>query len=132
MSFEQAFPVGFIISFTIFSIFRYFQALCLRDFQGLSGGTKTMLDVVSVFGMTFEYAILVFYGYIISPMWYYAIALFVISFTIKNLLFKIATIDKTNKTITVVAMLGFLGIPLSLLGVLYFFYQIYEGMGFTL
>ncbi|THB75082.1 MAG: hypothetical protein D6B28_01010 [Gammaproteobacteria bacterium] len=132
MSFEQAFPIGLIISFTIFSIFRYFQSTCLRDFQGLSGGVKTMLDVVSVFGMVFEYGILVYYGFIISPMWYYAIALFIISFVIKNILYKMATLDKSGKTITVIAMLGFIGIPLSLLGILFFFYQVYEGMGYTL
>ena len=91
-----------------------------------------MLDIVSVFGMVFEYGILVYYGFIISPMWYYAIALFVISFTLKNLFYKLATLNKSGKAITVVAMLGFIGIPLSLLGVLYFFYQIYEGMGYTL
>mgnify|MGYP001555354417 CR=1 FL=1 len=91
-----------------------------------------MLDVVSVFGMVFEYAILVFYGYIISPLWYYAMALFVISFAIKNFLFKLATIDKSGKTISVIAMIGFIGIPISLLGVLYFFHRIYEGMGYTL
>lgn len=91
-----------------------------------------MLDVVSVFGMVFEYGILVYYGFIISPMWYYAIALFIISFVIKNILYKMATLDKSGKTITVIAMLGFIGIPLSLLGILFFFYQVYEGMGYTL
>lgn len=132
MSFEQAFPIGLIISFTFFAIFRYFQATCLRDFQGLSGRTKTMLDVVSVFGLTFELGLLAFYGYIVFPMWYYALALFAIAFVVKNVLFKLATLNKSGKAITVVAMLGFIGIPLSLAGVLYFFFQVYEGMGHTL
>lgn len=127
MSFKEVMPIGLIICFTIFAIFRYFQATCLRDFQGLSGGKKMLLDTVSAFGLVFELLILVYYGYI--TIWYYAIALFAIAFAVKNVLFWLAAKNKTGKAITFVAMLGFIGIPLSLLGVLYFFYQIYEGMG---
>lgn len=86
-----------------------------------------LLDTVSAFGLVFELLILVYYGYI--TIWYYAIALFAIAFAVKNVLFWLAAKNKTGKAITFVAMLGFIGIPLSLLGVLYFFYQIYEGMG---
>ncbi len=129
MSFEQAFPIGLIVSFTFFAIFRYFQATCLRDFQGLSGGKKTMLDVVSVFGLVFELSLLGYYAYILYPAWYYAVALFAIAFVIKNALFWLAAKNKSGKMITAVAMLGFIGIPLSLLGVVYFFIEIYKGMG---
>lgn len=126
--FNEFFNPVLIFLFTGFATFRYIQYCYMRDYEGISGTKKVTVDIYNTIGFLSEYIFLIYYGYL-TGVWYYPVALFIISFIIKSTLYNLMAKDKKGKTIPFFGGLGFIALPVFAAGIIYKIYIMRAAIG---
>jgi hypothetical protein len=136
-------PKWFVISYFVYNLFTFYQIKYAKDFEEINTKLITsslfsyspfmsfsrkflvkhssfLLSILSIFSflyMIFEYSFFVYYGY--KFYWLSAVILFVLGIWFNNLFFILET--KMENGIFVMSVLGFVFIPLTVVGIIYFF-----------
>lgn len=104
-------PIVVIATYTIFSLFQFYQALHVKNFRGGSQSALLAINVSAFSGMIFSYGYLVFYGY--SVAWYWPILLFAIAMIVKTIWFFIEAKLKLTNHVAWVSLSGFVVLPVT-------------------
>ena len=109
-------PVPLILSYSLLSIFVFYQQLHIKNFMGSSQAFLLALNASAFVGMLFGFGFLVYYG--ITFKWYLPLILFAIGFLIK--LIFIALESTFQWAALYMSLLAFLGWPASAFAMIYF------------
>ena len=104
-------PILVIFSYTIFSIFKFYQALHVKNFRGGSEAASLVISISAFSAMIFGYGYLLYYGYAVA--WYWPIVIFVIAMILKTLWFFIEAKLKLSNHVAWVSLSGFVVLPLT-------------------
>lgn len=136
-------PKWFVISYFVYNLFTFYQIKYAKDFEEIntrliasslfnnspffsfsrgfvvkySSFFLSILSMLSFVYMIFGYGFLVFYGY--QFYWLSAVILFVLGISINNIFFLFET--RMRNGIFIMSVLGFILIPVSILGIICFF-----------
>jgi hypothetical protein len=99
-----------VASYTLFSLFTFYQQLHVKNFRGASQGFSAALSLFALVSMLVGFAFLLYYGYKVS--WLGALALLGISLLVKFVWFGIEAKLGIRWAATYISLAGFVGIPL--------------------
>jgi hypothetical protein len=103
-------PPLLIITWSLFTIFAFYQKLHIRDFRGASQGFLLMLNLSAFGAMIFAVIFLIYYG--ITVKWFLPIILLIIGLVIKFVWFAIEAQLKKEWIPYFFSILGFIGWPI--------------------
>lgn len=98
-----------VISYTIFSIFVFYQQLHIKNFSGSNAALYTGLNIFAFAAMVAGICYLIYFGYKVS--WFSMIGLFLISLLVRMLAGFVEQAIRISPEILSVA--GFVAIPAS-------------------
>ncbi|OKH89055.1 hypothetical protein [Thalassospira sp. TSL5-1] len=104
-------PASLIVSYSIFSIFLFYQQLHVKKFNGSSHLMGAVLGISGLTGTIFGIVFLLFWGYEVS--WYQAVALFGIAFLIQSIWFLIEAKFGIRNLYGVFSLVGLVVLPVS-------------------
>ncbi len=78
-------PTSLLISYSVFSLFEYYQTLHARTFRGSSQSFGLLLNLSAFLGMVFGLGFLLYYGYAVK--WYLPVVLLAVSLIVDLLFF---------------------------------------------
>lgn len=97
-------------SYTLFSLFVFYQQLHVKTYRGASQGFGAVLALFALLAMLTGLAFLFYYGYKVS--WLGALGLFGIAMVVKLVWFGIEAKLGIRDAAPLVSLAGFLGIPM--------------------
>ncbi len=104
-------PAIIVFSYTVFSLFQFYQALHVKNFRGSAQGALIALNVSALAGMIFSYAYLIYYGYAVG--WYWPIVLFVVALVVKSAWFFVEAKLRVKDLATWMSLSGFAVLPIT-------------------
>lgn len=84
-------PISLLISYSVFSLFEYYQTLHARTFRGSSQSFGLLLNLSAFLGMVFGLGFLLYYGYAVK--WYLPVVLLAVSLIVDLLFFMLVEVQ---------------------------------------
>lgn len=102
-------PISLLVSYTLFSLFGFYQKLHIKNFKGASQGFLLALNLFVLVATIYGLGFLLYYGYTVS--WVQAILLFVVSLLIQFVWFPIEAMLRIKELHIYLSLGGFIVLP---------------------